>query len=177
MHSPSSPHRLRRPALVVERAIGEPAGKALRQLPGALRPALGFRGRCLPFASPASKAPLGSVGPGFLVFLRPSCGNCRGSVVWWSEQKAYCRPYWKHLRPPRALRWHLPQTGSQEKEAGGEYSVALKTENLCKSQTIVLDKRRRNLIFISFWPVDKKVIHGTFLVVQWIRVCLPMQGT
>lgn len=46
---PSSPHRLRRSALVVERAIGEPAGKALRQLPGALR---------LPLASEEGISPL-----------------------------------------------------------------------------------------------------------------------
>ena len=95
---PSTPHRLRRSALVVERAIGEPAGKALRQLPGALRPALGFRGGCFPFASPAPKAPPGPVGPGFLVFPRPSRRNCR-----LSEQKAYYRPYWKPPRSPRAL--------------------------------------------------------------------------
>ena len=78
---PSSPHRLRWAVLVAEGVIGEPAGKALRQLPGALRPALGFRAGCLPFASSASRHRLDQEGQDFLCFPGP-VAETRWSVLW-----------------------------------------------------------------------------------------------
>lgn len=73
---PSSPTGSDSPALVVERAIGEPCGEGSEAAPWGPEACPWLQRRVFPLASPAPKAPPGPVGPGFLVFPRPSCRNC-----------------------------------------------------------------------------------------------------